>query len=428
MKKIISLLYGGVILGLFPSHVYAATTGDIGQFTSNSLSILITLASLASVVFLVKGGFTYITSTGKPHEIEHAKRVIRNALIGLVLVIGAGIFSSLLHTAFQGNSIGGGTDTLSLAPLQPVTQGSGVTQVLIDAMSGFLQNIVQSATKPLVDSIIHFLTLTPSLSSNSVVFNFWLVITGIVDTLFAIGIALLGFHFMSASTFGFEELELKQLFPRIGLAFLGANTSLFFIDWIISLCNVLIQGVLATTGGIEKAWILNAFDPASLSTGPIAPTLLTLIFMIVFILLSVVLLIFYITRLITLSVGAVLSPFIFLLWVLPGFADFAKISIKAYLITIFTLFIHVVIIQLSSAFLTIPGQVGTNSIISILVGIAMLFTLLKVPGMMLQMAFYSAANRAVRKLGGQIINVATTSVPRERTADQVTTPRRTVTL
>lgn len=31
---------------------------------------------------------------------------------------------------------------------------------------------------------------------------------------------------MSASTFGFEEVEIGQLLPRIGLAFLGANVSL----------------------------------------------------------------------------------------------------------------------------------------------------------------------------------------------------------
>jgi hypothetical protein len=187
-----------------------------------------------------------------------------------------------------------------------------------------------------------------------------------------------------------------------------ANTSIFFIDWIISACNLLIQATLHATGGLDHAWVLNAFNPSLITGDPNSAgstVLITLIFMILFIILAVTLLLFYISRLIVISVGAVLSPFIFVLWVLPGFSDFAVISIKTYLITIFTVFIHVVIIQLASSFLTLPGQAGTNSLISILVGIATLFTLLKVPAMIIQFAFYSASSKAFSKLGGQIIHV-----------------------
>jgi len=81
-----------------------------------------------------------------------------------------------------------------------------------------------------LNGISAFLTNTPALSTNSVVFNFWLVMMGITNSLFAIVIALLGFQVMSASTFGFEELTLKEILPRIGLAFLLANTSIFLID------------------------------------------------------------------------------------------------------------------------------------------------------------------------------------------------------
>jgi hypothetical protein len=102
-------------------------------------------------------------------------------------------------------------------------------------------------------------------------------------------------------------------------------------------------------------------------------------------------------------------------------------------VVIFTVFIHVVIIQLASAFLTIPGQAGTNPVISILVGVATFFTLLRTPGMIMQFAFYSAANGAMRKLGGQIIHVVSSrannsqqpSSPDER---KVVARRKTVAL
>ena len=257
----------------------------------------------------------------------------------------------------------------------------------MDAIAGFLQNIVQSATKPLTDGIINFLTTTPSIVSNSVIFNFWLVILGITDSLFALVIALLGFHLMSASTFGFGEIEFKNLLPRVGLAFLAANTSIFLADWVVTSCNVLVSAVLNATGGINNALVLNAFDPATLATGT-AP-LIMLIFMILFVILAVVLLLFYISRLIIISLGAVMAPLIFLLWAIPKFTDFAEISIKTYITAVYTVFVHVVIIMLASAFLAVPGQVGTNSLISVLVGIGLLLTLLKTPSIMMQLVFYN---------------------------------------
>lgn len=313
-------------------------------------------------------------------------------------------------------------------PIEPVAPEGGLTQVLMDAIASLLQNVIQSATKPITDAILGFLTSTPALATNSVIFNFWLVIVGITDALFALLIAILGFQFMSASTFGFEELELKQLLPRIGLAFLGANTSIFMIDWTIKLVNTLISAVLNATGGLNQAWIANAFDPASLSLEQIA--FITLIFMLLFVILSVVLLLFYITRLITLALGAVLAPLVFLLWALPKFSDFAEISARTYLTTIFSLFIHVVVIQLAAAFLTLPEQVGANPLISILVGVGLLLTLLKTQSFMIQLMFYNSGRSLIKKVGGQVMNVMSskqsepaTAVAKTRT---VKTPRKVV--
>lgn len=398
-------LIGVLLLLVAPAPVFAASNADVSQFSSQALTVLITLATLACAFFIVRGGLLYMTSTGKPDELDHAKKTIRNALIGLVIVIGAGVFSSVLTTAFTTASPQNAGQTFELKKLEPAEPSSGLTQILIDAVMGFLQTIVQSATKPVVDGIISMLTTTPSLAANSVVFNLWLVVVGITDSLFVLLIALLGFHVMSASTFGFDELEIKHLLPRIGLAFLGANTSIFFIDWIITVCNTMVNAIIAATGGIGKAWVLDIINPTTLSTGTGGVALVTLIFMIMFVILAVTLLLYYIGRLITLAVGAVLSPLIFLLWMLPGFTDFAIVSARAYIVVIFTVFVHVVIIQLASSFLTLPGQVGTNSFMSALVGVATLFSLIKAPGIILQFAFYSAVNGAMRKLGGKIIHV-----------------------
>lgn len=407
--------------------VLAAENSEVSTFTNQTLNTLIVIASIASIFFLIKGGYSYITSSGKPDNLESAKKTIRSAVIGLVIVLASAAISSLLNGALNAPSTNAPSSPLQLQPIVASTPTGGLTQVLLDAIAGFLQNIVQSATKPLTDGIISFLTITPSIVANSVIFNFWLVIVGIADSLFALVVALLGFQVMSASTFGFEELELKQLLPRIGIAFLAANTSIFLAEWVISSCNVLVSAILHATGGINSAWILNAFDPTALATG--TTTLITLIFMLLFVILAVVLLLFYITRLIFISLGAVLAPLIFLIWAIPKLSDFAEISIKTYITTIYTVFVHVVVIQLASSFLTVAGQSGTNSLISILVGIGLLFTLLKTPSLMMELVLYTSGSNIVRKVGSQIINVMSaekSSAAEVVASGSVKTPRKVV--
>jgi hypothetical protein len=405
--RLTSVFLGLVFYFFTPSSVFALTPiPEITNYTTNTLQIITALSLVTSVLFLIKGGYFYITSSGKPQALEDAKKTIRNALLGLLLVLGSGTVVSLLKNSFTSPANSATTQAIKLAPLVPVMPSDGLTQVLIDAVNGLMQNMVQSATKPIVDAIFTFLTTTPSVLTNSVIFNFWLVILGITDSLFVLVVAILGLRFMSAATFGFEELELKSLLPRIGLAFLGANVSLFLADYVITTCNALVFAVLNLTGGLNQAWILNAINLDSYSSG--TTPLITLTFLVLFLIVSVVLLLFYITRLIAISLGAVLSPLIFLLWLIPKFSDFAEISIKSYIVTVFSVFVHVVIIQLASSFLILP-QASTNSLISIAVGIGLLFTLLKTPSFLMQLVFYNSGRQAFKKVGSQIMNILTTS-------------------
>lgn len=405
MKKLISLF--GIILSYltFPFPALAATSGDITKYTNDTLNIITLIATSAAVLFLVKGGYHYFTSTGRPEALEHAKKTIRNALMGLTIVLAAGVIISVFQNALSNPSSNTTTSGINLNALDTVTPSEGLTQVLIDAVTGFLQNIVESATKPITDAIFGFVTSTPNLLTNSVVFNFWLITLGITDSLFVLVIALLGLHFMSASTLGFDEVELKTILPRVGLAFLGANISLFLADYVIITCNSLVKGILDLTGGLNQAWITNAITLPNLISN--TTPLITLIFLVLFLIVSIVLLLFYISRLIIISLGAVLAPFIFLLWAIPKTADFAEIAVKSYIVTVFTVFVHVVIIQLAASFLTLPGN-SNNGLISIAVAIGLFFTLLKTPSMMMQMVMFSSRNGTFKKLGGQIINVITT--------------------
>ncbi len=426
MQKLI-LLASLILSALFlPSTVFAASSiPEISSYTSDTLSIITVIAAAAAVFFLIRGGYLYITSVGKPEVLEDAKKTIRNALIGLVLVLAANGIISLLQGALVGDT---GTSTITSLPLtqiESVKPADGLAQVLIDAVNGFIQNIVQSSTKPVVDGIMTMLTTTPQLLTNATIVKFWLIMLGIADTLFVLIVALLGLQFMSASTFGFEEIEFKHLLPRIGLSFLLMNVSLFLADYAVITCNALVTGVINATGGLDHAWITNAITIQNLTNGT-AP-LITLIFLLLFLIVAIVLLLMYISRLIVIALGAVLSPLVFLLWTIPKTADFAEMAIKGYVVSVFTIFIHVVTIQLAGSFLALPEQTG-NSLISIAVAIGLLFTLLKIPGFMMQLILFSRSVETVKHVGSQIMNVMSTDTAQKGASAVVKTPRRTANL
>ncbi len=398
-------------------YAFAATSSAITDYTSSTVQFLTIIASSAALFFLVKGGYLYMTSSGKPETLENAKRTIKNALLGLILVIAASFIVSSLTGIYATASGSGSNGSVALQDIVPAKPSDGLTQVLIDAVNGFLQNLVQSATQPIVNSIMTFLTTTPDLLTNTVVRNFWLVIVGITDSLFVVVVALLGFHVMSAETLGFEQIEMRRILPRIGIAFLGANISLFLCDYVIITCNAMVKAVIDATGGLNQAWITNAITLQNLSN-PQTVSLITLLFLVIFLILSMILLFMYVARLIFISLGAVLSPFIFLLWTLPKFADFAEISVKSYIVSVFTIFIHVVVIQLASAFITVPPSSNT-SIMAIATAIGLFFVLLKVPQILMQLVFYTSGIRSIGRMGGSIINILSASNSSTQSRSQI---------
>lgn len=391
---------------LSPQFVQAQTaSAEVMEYTNSTLQIITWIASIAAVFFIIKGGYEYMTSAGNPVALEAGKKTIRTALIGLLLVLSARVVISVYQTALTAPTDPGSGVVVDIPALSSTTPSDGLTQVLIDAVSAFMQNIVESALTPIVDGITTYLTTTPSVMSNQVIRQFWLISVGIVNALFILIIALVGLQTMSASSLGFEEVELKQILPRIGIAFLGANISLFLADYVILTANTLVTAVLSATGGLNHAWVVNAINPVSLISG--STPLITLIFLSLFLIVAIVLLLMYISRLIMISLGAVLAPFVFLFWALPKYADMASMAVKTYVVTVFIVFVHVVIIQLASGFLTLPEH-SENSLVSIAVACGLFFTLIKTPSLMMQMVTYTSRTGTIKKLGNQIMNVMST--------------------
>jgi len=383
------------------ADVSAASQSIKGYLTP----LLVTLGGLAVLVctfFLVVGGIHYMTSSGKPDKLEHAKKVIKNAIIGLVVVLAASTLTAILLSSYQAAGGNPGQQLPALAQIQPGDTSPGLVDVLIKAITGLLQYIIESAAKPFVAALDFFTRATPLMAVNSSVFNLWLAVVGIADVLFVLVVALLGFHIMSFAALGLDEIEFKHMLPQLAAAFLLINTSIFWIDMVIGLSNALINAINAAFPA-QSVWMALS-EVTSLSAGM---GLVSLLIMVAFMILAVILMVYYVTRLVTLYIGAVLSPLVVLLWLLPGFKDFAVTAIKTYVVTIFVLFVHVIILLLAASIFGgmvagSPDQ-SLNPLMATIVGCATLVALLKTQGLMNQLSYVSMGPKAMRKLGSQFM-------------------------
>jgi len=400
-----------------------STAGN--DFHSYLIPIVYTLCglgSLAAVFFLINGGIAYITSSGKPANLDHAKRVIKNALVGLIIILGAITLTTILSHAYtQPHSVTGSTFP-TLTPVQPKSTSISLTTVLIKAITGVLTSLITTAGEPFLKALSYFTSGTPLMGDNGTVFNLWLAILGIADTAFILVVVLLGFHVMSATTLGFDELDIKQLLPRIGAVFLLMNCSLFIVDMIIGLCNAMIHAI---TLSFPTANVWTVLTDIANESGALG--LAALMIMIVFLILAVILLVYYVGRLVTLYIGAVLSPLVFMMLLIPGFKDFAVNAIKTYISTIFVLFVHVVILILAASIFAGLISSDTHSadpIMALIVGLATIIALLKTQGLMMQFSYASIGPKTARKLGSQFVNSVSLITSKTRSvASSVSTAR-----
>lgn len=389
---------------------FADTSGAINTVREWVLPAVQNIASLAAVVavfLIIYSGYMYMVSRGNPERMQNAKNLLKKTAIGLVIVLAAVVLTSILSHAYGTPQTPANASMPNLQAIEPKSESNGWLDMVINAITGVLVKIINGAASPFLNALDFFTKSTPAMASNQSVFNFWLGMVGIADVLFILVVALVGFHVMSASALGFDEVDLQHLWPRLVLIFAVMNSSIFLIDGIIGVSNLLITAV-GQLSGAASVW--------DTLTGVVEKTsglgLAALLIMVLFVLFSVVLLVYYVARLVTLYLGAVLSPLVALLWLVPGFRDFAETAFKTYITTIFVLFVHVVILQLAaSLFAGMATASGDNAVpdtlMAMVTGIATIYMLLKTQGTMMQFSYMSMGARNMKKLGGQFINGVT---------------------
>jgi hypothetical protein len=91
-NKLIYPVLSAITVTLSTSASYALSVRDIKDITLEGgiLSVtnaILALVGIVAVLFLIIGGFRYVTASGNPEQIEGAKKTIMYAVVGLIVVI-----------------------------------------------------------------------------------------------------------------------------------------------------------------------------------------------------------------------------------------------------------------------------------------------------------------------------------------------------
>jgi ABC-type Fe3+ transport system permease subunit len=69
---------------------------DVWLIVAAVIEILLRVAGIFAVVFIMYGGFQYLTSQAEPDKVNKAKHTIINALVGLIIAILASVIINFI--------------------------------------------------------------------------------------------------------------------------------------------------------------------------------------------------------------------------------------------------------------------------------------------------------------------------------------------
>lgn len=108
LKVVALIVAAGIPLVLAHPAFAAAPAGvaNVDNFIRSVIQVIAGLAGLVATGFFVAGGFTYITSSGNPEQLDKAKRTLTWSAIGLAIVIAAFVISNIV-TSLATQAFGG---------------------------------------------------------------------------------------------------------------------------------------------------------------------------------------------------------------------------------------------------------------------------------------------------------------------------------
>jgi phage shock protein PspC (stress-responsive transcriptional regulator) len=93
-------------LGVAGSTAGYEDAPGVAELTANLINALLSLLGIAFLLLLIYAGILYMLASGDEEKVKKAKRVIVNAVIGLVLVVSAYAIASFIFTSVLPTVVG----------------------------------------------------------------------------------------------------------------------------------------------------------------------------------------------------------------------------------------------------------------------------------------------------------------------------------
>ncbi|MFH0830931.1 MAG: hypothetical protein V1895_02635 [Parcubacteria group bacterium] len=90
--------------------------GDFAGIITNVINWGLGIAGSVATLMLFVGGFMYVAAAGDEQRIERAKKIIKGAIIGIIVMLMAGVIVNTINYALFKGATGRQTGTQSTAP------------------------------------------------------------------------------------------------------------------------------------------------------------------------------------------------------------------------------------------------------------------------------------------------------------------------
>ncbi len=259
---------------------------------------------------------------------------------------------------------------------------------LLNQAAQWVAKAIFSVIQPIVDTIdqnsLNFITQTPPAGTyaNATVMQFTTWSLSVVDAAVAVFVVIAGYNLMIARQIGASYQGIMEFLPRIALAVLAANLSLFFIRFFIDLENALCQGVTDLFGLTFLTNTIVGIFHGNLAGAGLLVFLLAMILGVMNLLLAGQMLL----RLALLVLLMVLAPPAFLCWGLPQTQGYARLWSSTFAATVFVQFFQVAALALGAMLISYISAAHLlsldSTVLTLLVSLAVLYLVLRIPGML----------------------------------------------
>ena len=93
------------IAGIFPNGGFSSITANPLAFIAWVIRILLYLAGAVAVLFVIIGGYQYMTSGGNEETAEKGRKTLINAIIGIVIIILSYVIVNVIVNLVSGNGL-----------------------------------------------------------------------------------------------------------------------------------------------------------------------------------------------------------------------------------------------------------------------------------------------------------------------------------